>query len=1028
MRRRVLAAWADSPARFREDANAEEDLVRGGYRDRLLVELAQNAADAAARAGLPGRLRLELADDGAGGEVLRAANTGAPLDAAGVQGLASLRASAKRDEVDTVGRSGVEGGPTVDTIGRFGVGFAAVLAVSDEPQVRSTSGGVAFSAARTRAEVAAVPALADELARRGGAVPVLRLPWPAEGAPPAGSTTEGSTTEGSTTEGSTTGGWATEVVLPLRAGSRTAVRTALEQLDATLLLALPGLAELDVVVDGVPRSLAVRHRDGDADLTDDGRTTTWRLARRSGVLAAELLAERPVEERDRRGYTVTWAVPLDDDGRPVPLPLPQQVHAPTPSDEPLALPARLIAPLPLGPDRRHVLPGPVTDALVVEAARAYADLLAGLAGGVGGDGSVLALVPRVGLAGAELDAALGTAALERLRETAWLPVAGHEDVRQSPGRAAVLTEPTEERVAALTDVVPGLLPAGWSRRTDAPALAALGVRRVRTAEVVEAVRGTARPPAWWARLYAALDGADREELAALPVPLADGRTAHGPAGVLLPDAGLPVRRLGPLGLRLADPGAVAPPAARRLLERLGARPATAAGVLADLGVRAAVEAAMDAVEDRWDADTDPAELADAVLTLVAAAGPAPGELPWLAELALPDAEGGWAPAGELVLPGSPFAAVLAPGALGTLGPAVDADPAVLRAVGVLDGFAPVSAEDPDDLDVDGTADWADAVLDRLPAGVPAPDWPPLTAVRDLELVADWPRALPLLAALPGQAWADVVLDGVAVPGYLRWWLSTHPVLGGRRPDRLRHPESTQLQGLYDPAEADPALLDLLRPPATVADVLADVDGALDLLDRLGDPRRTVVPAVLRTVHARLAAALDGMDVPPPERVRVAPDRVVPAADAVVLDAPWLVPLLDDAPVPAGGAAGPVADLLDLPLAGEVVRATVESRPVRTLRWAELPGAGLAAARLGVAHLTGEVAVHEPLRAGGRTVAWWPAAGRGSAGVDHVDGTPAAFGRALAWRAGAWPLRQALTEAFAHPDRAGALAAEDAVDL
>src|SRR5437763_5756070 len=108
-RTRVLAAWAASPARFREDANAEEDLVRGGYRDRLLVELAQNAADAAARAGVPGRLRLELV-----GEILRAANTGAPLDADGVSGLASLRASAKRDEAASVGR--------------FGVGFAAVLA------------------------------------------------------------------------------------------------------------------------------------------------------------------------------------------------------------------------------------------------------------------------------------------------------------------------------------------------------------------------------------------------------------------------------------------------------------------------------------------------------------------------------------------------------------------------------------------------------------------------------------------------------------------------------------------------------------------------------------------------------------------------------------------------------------------------------------------------------------------------------------------------------------------------------------
>ncbi len=56
LRARVLDAWAASPARFREDANAEEDLALGGYRDRLVVELAQNAADAALRADVPGRL------------------------------------------------------------------------------------------------------------------------------------------------------------------------------------------------------------------------------------------------------------------------------------------------------------------------------------------------------------------------------------------------------------------------------------------------------------------------------------------------------------------------------------------------------------------------------------------------------------------------------------------------------------------------------------------------------------------------------------------------------------------------------------------------------------------------------------------------------------------------------------------------------------------------------------------------------------------------------------------------------------
>jgi hypothetical protein len=976
LRRRVLDAWAASPARFREDANAEEDLVHGGYRDRVLVELAQNAADAAARTGGGGRFRLELV-----GDTLRAANTGAPLDAAGVLGLATLRASAKRDEAGSVGR--------------FGVGFAAVLAVSEEPAVHSRTGGVRFSAAGTRAEVAALPGLADELARRDGGVPVLRLSWPAAGGPP--------------------GGFDTEVVLPLRPGVREGVVAALRGLPAELLLALPALSAMEIVVDGAMRGIGRSGTAPEVRLTEDGVATRWAVVRRSGEVPATALAGRPVEERHRRAWTVTWAVPLDDTGSPVPLRGRQVVHAPTPSDEPLALPLRLIAPFPLGPDRRHVLPAPVTDLLVAAAADGLADLV----GRLPADPSLLALVPRVGLAGAELDAALCGAALDRLRGTAWLPVAGEPGARQAPARAVALDGADEPRVAALTGVLPGLLPAGWSRRADLPALTALGVRRAGLAEVVDAVRGVARPAQWWAALFSAFADGDREELAALPVPLADGRTAHGPAGVLLPEPDLPVGRLAALSLPLAAPAAIGSPAARRLLERLGARPATAEAVLTHPAVRAAVEASLDAAEDGVGAP-DPDELADAVLALAAAAPGTAARLPWLSELALPDADGGFAPAGELVLPGSPLAAVLEEGALGTLEPAfaADADVAALRAVGVLDGFALVRAEEPGELDVDGAEDWADAVLDRLPGG-PPPEWPPVVAVRDLELVGDWPGALRLLATAPAEVWADVVVGGVAAPGYLRWWLSTHPVLDGRRPDRLAHPASAELAGVYDPARVDRGLLELLRPPATLDDVLADRDGALELLDRLGDPARTVRPGVLAGVYGRLAAALDGIDADPPARVRVAPDRVVDRA--VVLDEPHLLPLLDLPVVPSGGTPGPVADLLDLPLASEVARGRVTSRPVRRVRWAELPGAALAALRLGREELRGEVAVHEALTVAGRPVPWWP-----EEHVDHVDGTPGALGRALAWRSGAWALRQSLAEAFACPDRIPELAAEDAV--
>ncbi|NNN33961.1 molecular chaperone Hsp90, partial [Streptomyces sp. S3(2020)] len=281
LRRGVLDTWATSPARFREDANAEEDLVLGGYRDRLVVELAQNAADAAARAGVPGRLRLTLRDG-----VLVAANTGAPLDAAGVESLSTLRASAKRDTA---------------AIGRFGVGFAAVLAVTDEPAVVGRHGGVRWSLAEGRdlaAETARhSPGLGDEVRRRDGHIPLLRLPFAAEGTAPDP--------------------YDTAVILPLRDPAATDLaERLLNAVDDALLLALPGLEEVVIETD---TTRTLRRRTEDAfTVVEDSRegVTRWRVAASHGPLTADLLADRPVEERLRPHWSVTWAVPADTDGTP----------------------------------------------------------------------------------------------------------------------------------------------------------------------------------------------------------------------------------------------------------------------------------------------------------------------------------------------------------------------------------------------------------------------------------------------------------------------------------------------------------------------------------------------------------------------------------------------------------------------------------------------------------------------------------------------------------------------------------------
>jgi hypothetical protein len=165
-------------------------------------------------------------------------------------------------------------------------------------------------------------------------------------------------------------------------------------------------------------------------------------------------------------------------------------------------------------------------------------------------------------------------------------------------------------------------------------------------------------------------------------------------------------------------------------------------------------------------------------------------------------------------------------------------------------------------------------------------------------------------------------------------------------------------------------------------------------------------------------------VAPPALVRVAPDRV--AADVVVLDAPWLQPLVDLPVVPAGGAPGAVADLLDVPLASELVSGAGPGGGGARRSWASVPGAPLAAARLEVPELTGDVVVQPAPAVEGRAIMWWPGSSADHEGADVVDGTPAGLGRALAWRYGAWSLRQALAEAFAEPERSADLAAEDAV--
>ena len=1055
LRQRVLRAWRDSPARFREDANAEEDLARGGYRDRLVVELAQNAADAAQRAGQPGRLRLTLRDG-----ALTAANTGSPLDAAGVESLATLRASAKRDGAGSVGR--------------FGVGFAAVLAVSDRPEIAGAAGGVRWSLTEAtelaRAAGEERPELLAELERRAGerhAVPLLRLPLPlaepaavdAVDAVDAGHAGDGQRAVPART--AVPEGYDTVITLPLRdAAAEDLADRLLAAVDDTLLLALPGLSEVVLDTPAGQRALARRQFGPYTQITEEPgpagsavRSTRWRVSSLGGVADETLLADRPLEERERRHWSISWAVPVDAEGAPAPPASAPVLHAPTPTDDALGLPALLMGSFPLEPTRRHVAPGPLTDFLLQRAAEAYAGLLADWRPVTP---EILALVPGP-LGRGELDGRLRELVLELLPGTAFLPSAAAGAAPPEPAEPADAEEPAEheppvalrpteaelveragaETVAVLSELFPGLLPAGLERRAE---LRVLEVERVSLGEIIERLAGVERPPGWWWRLYESLAGVNPDLLTGLPVPLADGRTTIGPMRVLLPTVGTDPAELGRLGLKVAHPEAAHP-----LLEKLGAAPATPRAVLDTSQVRHAVAASADL--EVWDEDALPAaELAATVLALVREADLGPGDEPWLAALALPDETGELNPAGELVYPGSLFQQVIRADELA----ACDADLAeqwgerVLTAVGVQADFVLVRAADvvldPDELEprdgpyaepddvglLDSVDVWCEDVLDALPEAPLPPVAAELLAVRDLELVDDerWPLVLellgrsPLREALTGRVRVRMP-DGTVetARSYTAWWLRGAPVLGGRRPAGLRSAGGDPLlAGLYedaDTAQADDEVLRALGVRTTAAALLAEPGGAAELLARLGDGELAVTAWQLHGLYG-LLAELDPEGVTLPDALRAVVDgevRVVDAGEALVADAPDLLPLAGGRPllpVPPELAA-PLAAVLDVRL----LSAALSAEPPEGGVLREVPES--ARELLGEDTPT-EYREHEDgLVIDGQEVDW-RLTPDGALHAATFEGLAAG----LAWATGQWPRRFELAALLEDPDRAAEL--------
>ncbi|NMO01547.1 hypothetical protein HH308_10015 [Gordonia sp. TBRC 11910] len=296
LRDSTLAAWQASPTRLSEDLATEHDLAAIGYRDRLLIELAANAADAATLAGTEGRLSIWLDD-----RALIVANTGAGLSVDGVRSLLAVRVSAKHGDHDD----------PAAVVGRFGVGFSTVATVADRVEILSVTGSLVFDKPRAAA-------LAD-----AAEAPLLRIAWPIDTPPPDG--------------------FDTAVVLHLRADvDAAALLTAMSDSVADLLLELTALQEISIDSQRTTRS-RISVGPGVDDVVLDGPGGSHRRWRSA--------TSTPTGD----GPGTRWLVEMVDDA---PHPYRRDfLRAPTETDIELSLPARCIASVAVTPDRRGLYPG-----------------------------------------------------------------------------------------------------------------------------------------------------------------------------------------------------------------------------------------------------------------------------------------------------------------------------------------------------------------------------------------------------------------------------------------------------------------------------------------------------------------------------------------------------------------------------------------------------------------------------------------------------------------------------------------------
>jgi hypothetical protein len=316
------------------------------YEGREILELLQNANDAAAEAGAKGRVVIELSRDG-----LVVANTGVAFSTGGVESLQTSHLSPKRRNKRVF-------------IGNKGLGFRAILNWSRTPIILSGPLRLAYSQRLTESKLAALlkesaeiaQLIADERCTNSEYIaPLLAFPAYSENGQLA------SFVEGTACnilercENLVSQGYATAIGMPFdRAEAFVAATEQLLQLRPEILLFSEWLSEIRICgpkgeEHNWKRDRCDKQGQLVAVLDNDASIGEWKVWREIGTIPAELVESDKTEEIN---YEIVVAVPMGFARKPSTL------FSYFPTEVMLPLPIVCHATLELEQNRKHPQTGP----------------------------------------------------------------------------------------------------------------------------------------------------------------------------------------------------------------------------------------------------------------------------------------------------------------------------------------------------------------------------------------------------------------------------------------------------------------------------------------------------------------------------------------------------------------------------------------------------------------------------------------------------------------------------------------------